>query len=145
MAGQKRLHKELAALTKQPKDWCTVELCNNINTWIAYIKGPSETPWYSKGIFKLKFEITIEYPFKNPKVKFLTKIYHPNVKKNGETCHPMLRPNGWSPQLKIIDVIIAMRQRFIEPELENPLEPDIAKEYQQDFAKFKKNSSTMDF
>jgi len=38
------------------------------------------------------------YPFKPPKCRFLTKIYHPNVKKEtGELCKEMYE-NEWNPK-----------------------------------------------
>jgi ubiquitin-conjugating enzyme E2 A len=47
--------------------------------WKAVIFGPSDTPW-ENGTFKLTIEFTEEYPNKPPKVKFDTKMYHPNSK-----------------------------------------------------------------
>lgn len=38
---------------------------------------PDDTLWEG-GVFSLELQFTAEYPTKPPKVKFLTKIYHPN-------------------------------------------------------------------
>src|ERR1700744_1347060 len=35
------------------------------------------------GVFKLELFLPEEYPMSPPKVRFLTKIYHPNI---GESC-----------------------------------------------------------
>ena len=40
------------------------------------ILGPPETP-YVGGVFHLSIDIPDEFPFKPPKIKFITKIYHP--------------------------------------------------------------------
>lgn len=41
-------------------------------------QGPPETP-YEGGTFKIDIIIPSEYPFRPPKMKFKTKIWHPNV------------------------------------------------------------------
>ncbi|KAI3785025.1 hypothetical protein L1987_44134 [Smallanthus sonchifolius] len=40
--------------------------------------GPSETP-YEGGVFQLAFSVPEQYPLQPPQVRFLTKIFHPNV------------------------------------------------------------------
>ncbi|KAH0856274.1 hypothetical protein HID58_084535, partial [Brassica napus] len=68
----------------------------NIFKWTALIKGPSETP-YEGGVFQLAFAVPENYPLQPPQVRFLTKIFHPNVHfKTGEICLDILK-NAWSP------------------------------------------------
>lgn len=43
-----------------------------------FIQGPSETP-YEGGVFQLAFSVPEQYPLQPPQVRFLTKIFHPNV------------------------------------------------------------------
>ena len=50
---------------------------NRMNFY-AYIKGPEDTI-YEGGYFKLFIHLDDDYPFKPPIVKFLTKVYHPNI------------------------------------------------------------------
>jgi ubiquitin-protein ligase len=51
---------------------------NNIYHWYAKIIGPKDTP-FENGVFELDFTLPTEYPNKPPTIKFLTKVFHPNV------------------------------------------------------------------
>jgi len=77
----KRLQKELKEFIDEPKELCKAELAkdDSLYEWRAEIIGPDKSPFES-GVFKLEISIPTDYPFKPPKVKFATKIYHPNVK-----------------------------------------------------------------
>lgn len=47
--------------------------------WFCWsVQGPSETP-YEGGVFQLAFSVPEQYPLQPPQVRFLTKIFHPNV------------------------------------------------------------------
>jgi ubiquitin-protein ligase len=51
----------------------------NIFQWSAVLFGPKDTPWEG-GTFHLIMDFTEEYPNKPPSVKFVTKMFHPNVR-----------------------------------------------------------------
>ena len=69
-------------------------------------------------------------------VKFNTQIYHPNIKKDtGEICADVLT-NNWAPTLNVRYCLNAIKSMMAEPNVESPLEPEIAELYSSDKAAF---------
>lgn len=80
-ASRARLFKEYKEVQREKIADPDIQLVcddSNIFKWTALIKGPSETP-YEGGIFQLAFAVPEQYPLQPPQVRFLTKIFHPNV------------------------------------------------------------------
>jgi ubiquitin-conjugating enzyme E2 D/E len=48
--------------------------------------------------------------------------------------------DGWSPQLKLAEVLLMVNQLLKEPNPENPLEPEIANLYKADRNAFNKQA-----
>jgi ubiquitin-protein ligase len=53
-------------------------------------------------VFFVDVIFTTEYPAKPPKLKMMTKIYHPNIDKNGLICLEQLKEK-WTPAMGIAD------------------------------------------
>ncbi|KAJ7632926.1 ubiquitin-conjugating enzyme [Roridomyces roridus] len=95
---KRRLIRDFKRLSTDPPGGISGSPCpDNIMLWNAVIFGPAETP-FEDGTFKLVLNFDESYPNKPPTVKFLSRMFHPNVYANGELCLDILQ-NRWSPTL----------------------------------------------
>ena len=69
--------------------------------------------------------LTEDYPMAPPKVRFLTKIYHPNIDKLGRICLDILK-DKWSPALQIRTVLLSIQALLSAPNPDDPLANDVA-------------------
>ena len=86
--------------------------------------GPQGTP-YENGTYKLELFLPEGYPMEPPKVRFLTKIYHPNIDKLGRICLDVLK-DKWSPALQIRTVLLSIQALLSAPNPDDPLANDVA-------------------
>ena len=77
------------------------------------MEGPEDSP-YLGGTFKLEMIFPPDYPFKPPKVKFITKIYHPNINSNGAICTDILG-SSWSPGMIISKLLLSIQAYLGSP------------------------------
>jgi ubiquitin-conjugating enzyme E2 D len=132
----KRIVKELKEFEKDPPIGCSGGLVNkkDIYKWHATIIGPSDSP-YSGGIFKLSIDIPNNYPFKPPKIKFITPIMHPNINSSGSICLDILYKN-WSPVLTVSKMLLSISSLLTDPNPDDPLDKTVADLYKNDREKF---------
>ena len=124
----KRIQKELTDFGEDPPTNCSAGPSgDDIFNWDATIMGP-ESSVYEGGIFSLSIIFPSNYPFKAPKIKFITRIYHPNINSAGGICLDILKDN-WSPALTISKVLLSICSLLDDPNPDDPLVPDIADQY----------------
>lgn len=97
------------------------------------VTGAPETP-YAGGVFRLDIQVPPEYPLKPPSVRFITKIYHPNIDTEGRICLDTLNmpPKGaWKPSLNISTVLTTIQALMSTPNPDDGLMPDISDQFQR--------------
>lgn len=100
---------------------------DNLRYFKVSIFGPAQSP-YEGGVFKLELFLPEDYPMAPPKVRFLTKIYHPNIDRLGRICLDILK-DKWSPALQIRTVLLSIQALLSAPNPDDPLIEEIAKHW----------------
>lgn len=135
----RRIKKELDDLQKDPPAGCSAgPVGDDLYNWEGVIMAPADSP-YAGGVFRLSIRFPTDYPFKQPHVQFLTKIYHPNINASGGICLDILK-SQWSPALTVSKVLLSILSLLTDPNPDDPLVPDIATLYKTDRAAYEMNA-----
>lgn len=83
---------------------------------------------FTGGVFNLELFLPDDYPMTPPKIRFLTRIYHPNIDRLGRICLDVLK-NNWSPALQIRTILLSIQALLGAPNPEDPLNEAVAKQW----------------
>ena len=130
-ALSRRIVKETQRLAEDPVVGIVANVDpNNSRYFHVQISGPMSSP-YEGGMFGIELYLTDDYPMVPPKVRFTTKIYHPNVDKLGRICLDILKKN-WSPALQIRSVLLSIQALLSSPNPDDPLDESVAQHWVSD-------------
>jgi len=91
----------------------------------AIIDGPIDTPYHG-GSFRIRCVLGKQFPSVPPSCYFITKVFHPNVSRNGEICVNTLKKD-WKPDLGIKHILLTIKCLLIVPNPESALNEDAGK------------------
>jgi len=143
---------ELKGLAEDPLEGIRSRLVNedNLFEWEVALFGPPDT-LYQGGYFKAHMKFPTDYPYSPPSVRFITKVWHPNVYENGDLCISILHPPGedamnsqesaderWRPILGVEQILVSVISMLSDPNDESPANLDAAVQWRNDRKAFKK-------
>ncbi|KCZ75368.1 hypothetical protein H311_03657, partial [Anncaliia algerae PRA109] len=117
--------------------------------WDVFIDGPSESP-YEGTCLHAELEFTTQYPISPPKMKFISKMFHPNIYDNGDVCISILHDRvddfilndnpdeRWSPVLNIGSITLSVTSILYQPNINSPANVDAAKLYRENKKEYEK-------
>eukprot|EP00286_Rhodomonas_abbreviata_P025096 CAMPEP_0181314950 /NCGR_PEP_ID=MMETSP1101-20121128/15101_1 /TAXON_ID=46948 /ORGANISM="Rhodomonas abbreviata, Strain Caron Lab Isolate" /LENGTH=149 /DNA_ID=CAMNT_0023422097 /DNA_START=108 /DNA_END=557 /DNA_ORIENTATION=- len=130
MAVPSRITKETQRMLQKPDPGISATPHDdNARYFNVIIAGPQDSA-YERGVYKLELFLPEDYPMTPPKVRFLTKIYHPNVDRLGRICLDILK-DKWSPALQIRTVLISIQALMSAPNPDDPLNNEAAEHWKR--------------
>ncbi|ETS63765.1 hypothetical protein PaG_02083 [Moesziomyces aphidis] len=106
---------------------------------VGTFPGPENSP-YEKGTFDVDIVVPEGYPFQPIKMKFITRVYHPNISsQSGAICLDILK-DQWSPVLTLKSTLMSLRSLLCSPEPNDPQDAEVAKHYRRDKDDFEKTA-----
>ncbi|RYG63226.1 ubiquitin-conjugating enzyme E2 [archaeon] len=130
-AARKRLLRDFKRLQKDPPSGIqAAPLDNNVMTWQAVIIGPDDTPWEG-GTFRLVLDFSEDYPNRPPVVRFVSRLFHPNVYSDGKICLDILQ-NQWSPIYDISAILTSIQSLLSDPNPASPANAEASQLFERD-------------
>jgi len=135
-ARLRRVNKEIADCKADKDSFITVDLVGDSPFHlVGSFPGPEDTP-YAGGQYNVDIVIPDAYPFQPPKMKFITKVYHPNISSaSGAICLDILK-DAWSPVLTLKSTLISLQSLLCSPEPSDPQDAEVAKHYMASHTSF---------
>ncbi|XP_039759214.1 ubiquitin-conjugating enzyme E2 R2 isoform X1 [Pararge aegeria] len=135
---------EYKSLQEEPVEGFRVKLLgeDNLFEWEVAIFGPPDT-LYQGGYFKAHMKFPPDYPYSPPTIRFLTKVWHPNVYENGDLCISILHPpvddpqsgelpcERWNPTQSVRTVLLSVISLLNEPNTYSPANVDASVMYRR--------------
>merc|ERR1719471_2122555 len=135
---------EMKSLQEDPLEGIRSRLVNedNLFEWEVALFGPPDT-LYQGGYFKAHMKFPTDYPYSPPSIRFVTKVWHPNVYENGDLCISILHPpthdpqsgelpcERWNPTQNVRTILLSVVSLLNEPNTYSPANVDASVMYRR--------------
>lgn len=128
--AQRRLMRDLRDLTQNPVEGINAApvSADNIFQWNAILDGPEDS-LFEDASFVLTLKFPQDYPNHPPEVKFVTRVFHPNIYMDGSICLDILQQR-WSASLDVSTILVSIRSLLTDPNPASPANSEAATLYQ---------------
>lgn len=110
-----------------------IQSVNNFRIFLVSIEGPGGTP-YEGGLFEADLMLPEDYPMSPPKILMKTRLWHPNIDKQGRICLDILK-NNWTPALQIRSVLLSLQALLSAPDASDFLNIEAAEMWKENPSK----------
>ncbi|PWZ54828.1 Ubiquitin-conjugating enzyme E2 2 [Zea mays] len=142
--ARKRLMRDFKRLQQDPPAGISgAPYDNNIMLWNAVIFGyqPAISVMLGRmtrrgmeftlvGTFKLTLQFTEDYPNKPPTVRFVSRMFHPNIYADGSICLDILQ-NQWSPIYDVAAILTSIQSLLCDPNPNSPANSEAARMFSE--------------
>ncbi|EJW78742.1 ubiquitin carrier protein, partial [Wuchereria bancrofti] len=119
----------------------------------SYLRYPGENipnTFSEGGVFRATLDFPVDYPQRPPKMRFISKIWHPNIDIDGNVCISILHEPGddrygyekpeerWLPVHTVETILLSVISMLADPNYESPANVDAAKMLRENYQAFKK-------
>ncbi|KAJ1300680.1 hypothetical protein OPQ81_002327 [Rhizoctonia solani] len=147
------LKRQLQEFIKHPVEGFSAGLVDdsNIMEWEVMIIGPPDT-LYEGGIFKARLTFPENFPLYPPEMRFITKMWHPNIYPDGKVCISILHAPGedqygfeqagerWLPVHTVESILLSVISLLSSdtPNTDSPANVDAAVQVRNDIEGYRK-------
>ncbi|XP_074660957.1 NEDD8-conjugating enzyme UBE2F-like [Tubulanus polymorphus] len=137
------LPKEVMEMEQTLPKTCMPEFADPDKMYMFTLTVSPDEGFWANGYFIFDIHVPEDYNFVPPKVKCLTRIWHPNISEDGEVCLSLLRENsldslGWAPTRKLKDVVWGLNSLFTDLlNFDDPLNVEAADHYKNNKDSFR--------
>ncbi|XP_072117529.1 NEDD8-conjugating enzyme UBE2F isoform X2 [Mobula birostris] len=132
------LCKEVAELEANLPSTCKLDFPDANKLYFFQLNVMPDEGYYQGGKFQFETDVPEAYNMVPPKVKCLTRIWHPNITETGEICLSLLREHsidgtGWAPTRTLKDVVWGLNSLFTDLlNFDDPLNIEAAEQHLRD-------------
>lgn len=108
----------------------------DVTKWKVILLGPIDSE-YEGGIYVLDVKFGNKYPMNAPHINFDTKIFHPNIGRDGNICLDILK-DKWSPVLTFSKIYMSIQSLLTDPNPDSPLNGEAADLYKKNKKEYRK-------